>query len=81
VKVTIEIHDHLLERIQQLAREENTTVSALVDRGLRLVLEEKEGKSAKWKWNPVTCGGGLTGEFKNASWEKIRDEIYKGRGS
>ena len=24
---------------------------------------------------------GLTKEFKDASWEKIRDEIYRGRGA
>jgi hypothetical protein len=30
----------------------------------------------------VTSGGdGLTDEFKNAGWDKIRDEIYRGRGA
>ena len=26
-------------------------------------------------------GGGLTDEFKNAPWEKFRDEIYRGHGA
>ncbi len=37
---------------------------------------------------PATCTDlsdndcdGLTDEFKNASWDKIRDEIYRGRGA
>jgi hypothetical protein len=29
----------------------------------------------------LTVPGGLTDEFKNAPWEKIRDEIYKGHGA
>ena len=36
----------------------------------------------RWKWKPVTFrGDGLTDEFKNAGWDKIRDEIYRGRGA
>ena len=82
MKTTIEIADDLFERAQNVARKEKTTFRSLTEQGLRLVLKEKQGKSAKWKWKPVTFkGGGLTAEFKNASWEKIRDEIYKGHGA
>ena len=82
MKTTIEIADDLFERAQQLARKEKTTFRSLTEQGLRLVLKEKQGKPAKWKWEPVTFkGDGLTDEFKNASWEKIRDEIYKGHGA
>ena len=46
------------------------------------MLKEKRSKPAKWKWKPVVVkGSGLTDEFKNAPWEKIRDEIYKGHGA
>lgn len=82
MKTTIEIADDLLERAQQVARQEKTTLRALTEQGLRMVLKEKQSKPAKWKWKPVTFrGGGLTDEFKNASWEKIRDEIYRGHGA
>ena len=80
MKTTIEIADDLFERAQRAAREKKTTFRSLAEQGLRLVLEEKQRRSAKWKWKPVTCKGkGLTDEFKNASWEKICDEIYRGR--
>lgn len=82
MKTTIEIADDLFERAQRVARKEKTTFRALTEQGLRLVLKEKQSKSAKWKWKLVTFkGGGLTDEFKDASWEKIRDEIYKGHGA
>jgi hypothetical protein len=60
-----------------------TTFRSLNEQGLRMVLKEKESVAAKrkWKWKPVTCGGGFTEEFKNAGWDKIRDEIYRGHGA
>ena len=83
MKTTIEIADDVFERAQRLAREEKTTFRALAERGLRLVLKEKETKATKWKWEPLVVfgGSGLTEEFKDYNWEKIRDEIYRGRGS
>ncbi len=82
MKTTIEIADDLFERAQRLARKEKTTFRSLTEEGLRMVLKEKQAKPAKWKWKLVTFrGDGLTDEFKNASWDKIRDEIYKGYGA
>jgi hypothetical protein len=82
MKTTIEIADDLFERAQRLARKEKTTFRSLTEQGLRLVLKEKQEKPAKWKWKLVTVKGqGLTDEFKNATWDKIRDEIYKGHGA
>jgi hypothetical protein len=82
MKTTIEIADDLFERAQRVARKEKTTFRSLTEQGLRLVLKEKQTRPAGWKWKPVTFkGDGLTAEFKNASWENIRDEIYKGRGA
>jgi hypothetical protein len=82
MKTTIEIADDLFESAQQLARKEKTTFRSLTEQGLRMVLREKQAKSPRWKWKPVTFkGDGLSDEFKNASWEQIRDAIYKGRGA
>jgi predicted transcriptional regulator len=81
MKTTIEIADDLFERAQRLAREEKTTFRSLTEQGLRLVLKEKQAKPAKWKWKPVTSKGGLTPEFQNATWDQIRDEIYRGHGA
>jgi hypothetical protein len=82
MKTTIEIADDLLERAQKVAHEEKTTLRALTEQGLRLVLKEKESRTRNWKWKPVIVHGTqLTDEFKGAGWEKIRDEIYRGHGA
>ena len=82
MKTTIEIADDLFKQAQSVARREKTTFRALAEQGLRLVLKEKRSKPAGWKWNLVTFHGkGMTEEFANAGWDKIRDEIYRGRGA
>jgi hypothetical protein len=82
MKTTIEIADDLFERAQRLAQKEKTTFRALTERGLRLVLSREQTVMRK-KLPPLVTfrGKGLTREFQNASWEKIRDEIYRGRGA
>jgi hypothetical protein len=82
VKTTIEIADDLFDKVHALARREKTTFRALTEEGLRLVVKNKKDKARKWKWKLITVKGqGLTDEFKNASWEQIRDEIYRGHGA
>lgn len=82
MKTTIEIADDLFTRAQSVARQENTTLRALTEQGLRMVLKEKQTRPARWKWKPVIVGGeGLGDEFKNGGWDQVRDAIYRGRGS
>ena len=81
MKTTIEIADDLFERAQEVARKEKTTLRSLAEQGLRLVLNEKQTKPKKLPPLVTVRGEGLTKEFRNASWEKIRDEIYRGRGA
>ncbi len=81
MKTTIEIADDLFERAQRVARKEKTTFRALTEQGLRLVLAGKHGKPKQLPPLVTVRGSGLTDEFRNASWDKIRDEIYRGRGT
>ena len=82
MKTTIEIADDLFERAQRLARKEKTTFRSLTEQGLRLVLKEKQQNKPRKLPPLVTYGGsGLTDEFKDWDWNKIRDEIYRGRGT
>jgi hypothetical protein len=78
MKTTIEIEDGLFEKAQALARVEKTSVNALIEQGLRFVLDER----AKHNLPPLpTVGGdGLTDEYKEKSWQEILDESYRGRG-
>lgn len=76
MKTTIEIGDSLLRAAKQLAASEGTTLRALVETGLRRVLEERE-KSDRFELRDASVGGdGLAPEFRDAGWERIRDAIY-----
>ena len=81
MKTTIEIADDLFERTQRLAKKEKTTFRALTEEGLRHVLRDKEKRRNKLRPLPTVNSGGLTDEFKNASWKEILDESYRGRGT
>lgn len=81
MKTTIDIPDALLAEAQEVARREGTTLKALTSEGLRKVLAEMKAAKKKFRLRDVSYGeGGLNPEFEGASWEKIRDAIYEGRG-
>lgn len=82
MKTTVEIMDALLTEAKRLAAEEGTTVRALVEEGLRRVLEERRQRTEAFELRRVTFGGnGLRPEFREGSWERIRDAIYEGHGA
>ena len=78
MKTTIEIADDLFKAAQELARKEKTTFRALTESGLRRVLADKKRRKGKKELPPLFSvrGKGLSDEFKNATWEDIRDAIY-----
>jgi hypothetical protein len=81
MKTTIDIPDALLAEAQELARRQGTTLKALTTEGLRKVIAEKKATKKPFRLRDVSVGGdGLTEEFRNATWEQIRNAIYEGRG-
>jgi hypothetical protein len=81
MKTTVEIPNSLLEQAKRLASKEHTTVKALIEEGLRRVMtERRSGKP--FKLRKVSFKGfGLRPEMADASWQRIRDAAYEGRGS
>ena len=80
MKTTIEISDPLLREARKLAAREGLTLRTLVERGLSLVVRENKRPTA-FKLKRVTFEGhGLQAEFRDASWEKLSDAAYEGRG-
>lgn len=74
IKTTIEIADNLLDRVKDRARKEGITLRSLIEESLAATLDQPRPQI---KVEPVTFGGqGLTREFEDASWDKIRDAIY-----
>lgn len=81
MKTTVEIADSLLASAKQLAAQKRTTLRALVEAGLRRVLEEHERGEPFRLRDASFTGRGLQPEFRDGDWEKIRDATYEGRGA
>lgn len=74
MKTTIEIADGLLLRAKARAREKQITLRSLIEESLAATLDQP---LLVTRVQPVTFkGNGLSREFEDASWDKIRDAIY-----
>ena len=80
MKTTIQIPDSLFEEVRKLAAKEKTTLKALVEEGLRLILAKRNRRSAFRLRKASFKGKGLQPHLAGASWEQIREKIYEGRG-
>ena len=80
VKTTIQIPDSLFEEARKLAAKEKTTLKALVEEGLRLILAKRNRRGAFRLRKASFKGKGLQPHLAGASWEQIREKIYEGRG-
>lgn len=80
MKTTVEISDQVLTEAKEVARQEGSTLRALVEEGLRLALERREGGERFRLRDAGVDGRGLRPELRGASWEAIRDLAYRGRG-
>ena len=82
MRTSIDLADGLLGRARRLARQRGITLRALVEEGLRRVLSEQRDTPPAFRLEDVTFGkGGLTEEFSESDWEKLRELTYEGRGS
>lgn len=80
MKTTVDISDALLERARDLLTTEKTTLRALIEEGLRLVIEE-HSQRRPFRLRRASFGGrGLQAEMRGADWSTIRSMAYEGRG-
>lgn len=80
MKTTVEISNALLEEARRAAARDGTTVRTLIEEGLRRVLVERK-KKGRFRLRKATFKGkGLQPQLEGASWDRIRDTIYEGRG-
>lgn len=80
MKTTIHIPDSLFKEARQVAQEEHTTMKALIEMGLRKVISERKQRE-NFKLRRATFRGhGLQPHIAGASWDKLRDMSYEGRG-
>jgi hypothetical protein len=80
MKTTVDIADDLLSRAKAVAARDKTTLRALIERGLRVVLEERR-RSKPFKLRDASVGGQrLQPGIRIGAWSEITSLIYEGRG-
>ena len=80
MKTTVHIPDTLLEAARKIASHERTTVKALIEEGLRQAIDNRKRKRPFRLRKATFKGNGLQPDAAGASWEKIREMSYEGRG-
>lgn len=79
MKTTIEIGDTLLARAKRHARRVGKPLRALIEEGLRRVLDTQE-QAATYEFDDRSVGQvGGSNPLELYSWQDLRDEIYGGR--
>lgn len=79
MKTTVEISDALLDRARRYGRKHGKPVRALIEEGLRRVLESEEPTGS---YRMPDCSVGTVGKpnpLEQLSWQDLRQEIYGGR--
>ena len=82
MKTTIQIPDSLFEEARRVAQRERVTMRSLVEAGLRRVLaDHARTKRGGFRLRKAAFRGkGLQPGLEGASWDRIRDASYEGRG-
>jgi Arc/MetJ family transcription regulator len=80
MKTTIQISDNLFAEARQVARQERTTLKALVEQGLRRVISERKYRTPFRLRKATFKGKGLQPHLAGESWDHIRQISYEGRG-
>ncbi len=81
MKTTVSISEPLLRAAKKLAAEERTTLRALIEEGLRRVLQGRQQRGPFRLRRASFRGKGLQPGVHEGSFDWIRDQIYEGRGA
>ena len=82
MKTTIHIPDALFDETRRIAQEDDTTLKALVEEGLRKVVSDRKlrrGEPFRLR-KAAFKGEGLQPHLAGVSWDQILDISYEGRG-
>jgi hypothetical protein len=80
MKTTVNISDLLLDEARKVASQERTTVTSLIEEGLRKTLNDRKRKVRFRLRKASFKGKGLNPDLADAPWERIRGLAYDGRG-
>jgi len=78
MKTTVDIADSLFESARRTAAREGTTLRALIEEGLRTVLERRRAKPQQFQLRDGSfAGDGLQHGIDLGDWENLRALVYE----
>lgn len=80
MKTTVEISDALLVAAKERARARGTTLRALIEEGLRAVLDEPSAAQRFILRDASVDGEGLREDVREGGWDRLLSRSYEGRG-
>jgi hypothetical protein len=80
MKTTLEISDPLLEKARKLAAARGLTLRALVEQGLRQVVEDGPATEGFTLRDASFGGQGLQPHVRGLSWDRLREMAYEDHG-
>jgi hypothetical protein len=81
MKTTVDISDSLLEAAKRVAAAEGVTLRELIEAGLRETLKNRR-RPSRFKLRKASFRGkGLQAPLQGATWERLREMAYEGRGT
>lgn len=81
MKTTVVIAEDLLRAAKLVAREEHTTLRALLDEGLRWAIEKRKMPSTFRLRDASVRGKGVRPGVVEGDWATLRGSSYEGRGT
>jgi len=80
MKTTVEIGNDLIARAKALATRRKTTLRALIEQGLRQVLQDEQQVPEFELRDASVDGQGLRDEFRDKDWAALRQAAYEDHG-
>jgi predicted transcriptional regulator len=77
MRTTVEISDALAKKVRALMHKRNTSMRALIEEGLRKVVEEGARQESRFRLRDASAGGdGLADGVKELDWETMSRALY-----
>lgn len=81
MKTTVELSDALMRELKAEASRKNASMRMLMETALRLYLDRQKSEESPYSFaNHSFKGNGVCEGVEEGAWERIRSEIYEGRG-
>lgn len=80
MKTTVELSDDLAQKAKQLAARRGTTLRAVIEDGIRLMVREEQMPREFRLRDATVAGAGLQPEFRGRPWSAILETACEGRG-